>query len=72
MLKVLPVSEEMLKHLKHPSGMKFTTMDTPVEWPNDQFTMRRVIEGVIKVVGETPDQPVGPPPLPQRANKDKK
>jgi hypothetical protein len=50
MIKVLPANEDMLKHLKHPTGIKFTAMDMPVEWPDDQFTFRRIRDGDVKVV----------------------
>jgi hypothetical protein len=48
-IKVLPSSKEMLR-LKHPAGMKFVDLTTPVEWPADQYTYRRLREGAVKEV----------------------
>jgi hypothetical protein len=42
----------MLKVLKHPGAqMQFVDLNTPVEWPLDQFTTRRLAQGDIKRVG---------------------
>ena len=52
MIKVLPVSQDMLKHLKHPSGIKFTDMKRSVDWPMDGFTTRRIRDGDVVVVDD--------------------
>jgi hypothetical protein len=56
MIKVLPSNQDMMKHLKHPTGVRFTSMNTPVEWPSDQFTMRRLLEGSIKEAESSPEE----------------
>lgn len=56
MIRVLPSNMDMMKHLKHPSGVKFTSMDIPVSWPADQFTFRRLAEGSIKQVEESSEE----------------
>ena len=48
-VRVEPVNEEIRRAIKHPSGMAFRP-EGSVEWPNDQFTQRRLREGVIKIV----------------------
>ena len=50
MIRVLPASQDMLKHLKHPSGVKFTDMKRPVDWPADGFTTRRIRDGDVVVI----------------------
>ena len=49
MVRVLPANMDMIKHLKHPNtGVpRLTSLQTPVEWPLDQFTARRIAEGSI-------------------------
>jgi len=58
MLMVIPATEDMAKHLRHPDpGIRaFMDLKTPVAWPNDAFTMRRLADGDIKQVGAIPDQ----------------
>lgn len=51
-IRVLPSTEDMLKHLKHPSGVKFTDMNRPVDWPADGFTTRRIRDGDVVVVDD--------------------
>ena len=53
MIRVLPANQDMLKHLKHPSGIKFTDMKRAVDWPADGFTTRRVRDGDVVVVDKT-------------------
>ncbi len=48
MIRVLPATPEMCKHLKHPNGIGFIDMTTPREWPADQFTFRLLAEGAIR------------------------
>jgi hypothetical protein len=47
MLRILPANADMLKHLRHPNARPFLDLKTPVEWPMDQFTIRRLAEGAI-------------------------
>ena len=54
MIKVLPATQDMLTHLKHPSGVKFTDMKRPVDWPADAFTTRRIRDGDVVVVDDKP------------------
>lgn len=55
---VLPANTDMMKHLRHPDRevRRFVDMDTPVEWPNDQFTIRRLQGGDIMKTGDVPAQ----------------
>lgn len=75
-VRVVPANEAMRKALKHPStGMPFgESMSDSVEWPNDQFTKRRIRDGDVKRVddqqqGEQPqgDQPQGEQPQGEQA-----
>ena len=53
-IKVLAANEDMRRLLKHPAGkVAFRKLDQAVEWPNDQFTMRRLADGSIYREGET-------------------
>jgi len=50
MVKVLPANEQMMKILKHGvTHVGFTSMDQPVDWPEDTFTHRRVRDGDVKL-----------------------
>ena len=44
MPKVLPKDDAMRKLLKHPVGGAFPE-EGPVNWPDDQFTTRRLRDG---------------------------
>jgi hypothetical protein len=49
MVRVVPTKPEYRKHLKHGlTGVGFLE-EGPAEWPNDQFTQRRIREGAIKL-----------------------
>ena len=54
MILVLPKNEDMVKVLRHPNSdvRTFVDMQTAIEWPLDQFTIRRLSEGDITKVGE--------------------
>jgi len=53
MVKVVPASEEIMKHMRHGvSRVGFTAMDKPVDWPDDTFTARRIRDGDVKVFEE--------------------
>jgi len=46
-VKVVPSKEEYRKYLKHGvTGVGFTEQGS-VEWPNDQFTKRRIRDGSV-------------------------
>ena len=59
MVLVIPSSPDMCKHLRHPdNGIRaFSDLTTPVEWPFDAFTMRRLADGDIKQIGTAPIKP---------------
>ena len=46
---VEPRDDDMRRLLKHPNGIKFRA-EGPIEWPDDQFTHRRIADGTVKVV----------------------
>lgn len=54
-VKVLAANEDIRRLLKHPAGnIAFRNkIDQPVEWPHDQFTMRRLADGSVYREGET-------------------
>jgi hypothetical protein len=49
MMKVYAANADMVRLLKHPIAGGFLDIDTPVEWPDDSFTFRRVRDGDVKV-----------------------
>ena len=50
MLRVLPIDEDMMKHLKHPSGVKFGQLRPCPMDGRHVFTTRRLHEGAIKIL----------------------
>ena len=44
-MKVWPKNDEMRKILVHPSGNIAFHDEGPVDWPDDSFTHRRVMDG---------------------------
>jgi len=60
MILVLPANPDMLMYLRHPNKgvRRFVNMTTPVEWPLDQFTIRRLRDGDITKVGDAPRPPL--------------
>lgn len=49
-VRVLPANENMLKYLKHGvTKVGFSNMTTPVTWPYDAFTIRRIRDGDVTV-----------------------
>lgn len=48
-VRVYPASDEIRKYIIHPlTRMRFTaSMSESVEWPFDQFTKRRLKDGVV-------------------------
>lgn len=61
-IRVEPANEDLRRVMKHPSGIRFRS-EGSVEWPDDQFTRRRIKAGDVKVAGakqaeeKTEDQP---------------
>ena len=53
-IRVEPRDDDMRRLLKHPSGIRFRP-EGSVEWPDDQFTQRRIRDGSVKVV-ESPHE----------------
>ena len=47
-VRVVPKNDELRKYLKHSSGRKLNA-EGSTEWPNDQFTRRRIKEGDVTV-----------------------
>lgn len=52
---VEPANDDMRRLLKHPRGIKFRS-EGSIEWPDDQFTRRRIADGSVKVAGRQPEQ----------------
>jgi hypothetical protein len=47
-IKVYPATEGMRASLRHASGVRFRdTIGQSVDWPNDNFTTRRIAEGSV-------------------------
>lgn len=44
---VFPRDDGVRKYLKHPAGRRFENYPDATPWPDDQFTMRRLLEGAI-------------------------
>lgn len=45
-MKVMPKNDDMRKLLKHPSGGGIAFRETgPIDWPDDSFTHRRIMDG---------------------------
>jgi hypothetical protein len=52
-MKVMPKNDAMRKMLKHPSGGGIAFRDEgPVDWPDDSFTHRRIVDGDVLVYEE--------------------
>lgn len=61
-MRVWPKNEDVRRMIKHPSGVAFAEdISTPAEWPDDQFTTRRLRDGDVlleqPVEGRTPAAP---------------
>ena len=69
-IMVEPADDNMRKLLKHPRGIKFRS-EGPIEWPDDQFTHRRIRDGSVKVVEQKNEQhePAHRRPLHQRRDE---
>jgi hypothetical protein len=66
-IKVVCARPEIAKLLRHPTGVHFREdPKTPVMWPLDGFTLRRLRDGDVTHVINS-----GPAPVPQRSAKGK-
>jgi hypothetical protein len=70
---VVPKNEDMVRVLRHPdkSVSPFVDVDTPREWPSDQFTTRRIEQGDVIKIGDVPIEKttlrrLGPPRFPAK------
>jgi len=62
MITVIPTKPEYRQYLKHePSGIGFGE-EGGAEWPNDQFTKRRVRDGAVKLEEKKDDKKVAAAP----------
>jgi hypothetical protein len=58
-MKVYAKNEEMAKLLKHPINKQgFRDVNTPAEWPADQFTTRRIEDGDVLTEEDKGKQPL--------------
>jgi hypothetical protein len=48
-VRVLPTSDAIRKHIKHPISKVGFLAEGSVEWPLDQFTRRRIADGDVTV-----------------------
>jgi len=48
-VRVVPRDENMRRYLKHPSTRVGFLAEGSAEWPNDQFTRRRIKEGDVTI-----------------------
>lgn len=58
-VRVTPRDDEMRGALRHPSGIAFLE-EGSIEWPLDNFTRRRITEGVVSI--ENPEPAIPPSP----------
>jgi len=62
-VKVFAANETMRRVLRHSNGARFRTqLDQGIEWPNDNFTARRIADGSVRLeaASSTDEQPVDP------------
>lgn len=52
-VRVIPRDDEMRGALRHPSGIAFLE-EGSIEWPLDNFTRRRIAEGVVSIENPEP------------------
>lgn len=53
-VRVLPRNDEIRKYLKHPTTRVGFLAEGAAEWPNDQFTRRRIADGDISIERAAP------------------
>ena len=54
-MKVWPTSDVMRKILRHPGGSKMPFPSSGgLDWPDDQFTHRRIVDGDVTTVDPSP------------------
>lgn len=61
-VRVLPRTDEIRKYLKHPGTRVGFLAEGSSEWPNDQFTRRRIRDGDISIERKEPEQ-TAPAPI---------
>jgi hypothetical protein len=66
-VRVLPKNDEFRKFLVHPLGNIGFRETGSVEWPLDQFTLRRIRDGDVTIDESHPQQPARPHQRPARA-----
>jgi len=54
-VRVLPANDQLRKLLKHPASGGFPPQGGSTEWPNDQFTKRRLRDGDITIEEVAPE-----------------
>jgi hypothetical protein len=55
-VRVEPTTEEYRRYLKHePDGRAFRATGS-AEWPNDNFTQRRIADGSVRIVEQVEDR----------------
>ena len=64
-IRVVPADDDMRRLLKHPRAGGFRS-EGSIEWPNDNFTRRRLREGSVKLAESKPEER----PAPRRARSD--
>lgn len=58
-MRVIPKNEELRKVLRHPSNLDLAfPAEGSMEWPDDSFTHRRIVDGDVTVEGEKKPEPV--------------
>lgn len=70
-IRVEPKNDELRRVLKHPSSNMGFRSEGSVEWPDDNFTHRRIRDGDVTVVEQKEDkddkQPAAKPAAPRAA-----
>jgi hypothetical protein len=56
-MKVIPKNDAMRKLLKHPNGNIAFREEGPIDWPDDSFTHRRIVDGDITIFEEPSAKP---------------
>jgi hypothetical protein len=55
-MKVYALKENVRKYIHHPKGGYRFDQNGEADWPDDQFTQRRIIDGDISLTPPTPSQ----------------
>lgn len=54
-MKVWPKNDDIRKVLKHPQGNISFREEGPVDWPDDSFTHRRIMDGDVTAEEPKPE-----------------